>query len=324
MAKVILGIHGLQNKPPKDVLHDWWKKSMEEGLSAIGKSCALPPFELIYWADAIYDKPLNSDVTDKDDPCYLDDIYIPAPHDFITKTNNVKLKVLGFLNRQLRQFFMNTDLSLKHQSIAESIVERYFHDLDIYYEEPGSPDYENHNPIRKKIIERVISTIKKYRNYDIFLIGHSMGSILSYDALQFDVPDIPVHTFVTIGSPLGLPLVLCKIASRQGKVNNDIPVLRTPLSVTRNWYNFSDREDIIALNPHLASEFYENHLGVKPIDVMVNNNYVINKRRNAHKAYGYLRTKEFAKVLAAFIEEKEGFFARMRFAIRNFFQKLVR
>jgi hypothetical protein len=324
MAKVIIGIHGLKNKPPKDVLQDWWKKSMEEGLRAIGKKCVLPQFELIYWADAIYDKPLNPDVADKDDPCYIDDVYLPAPHNFIARTNNVKLKVLGFLNRQLRQFFLNTDLSLKHQRIAESIVERFFRDLDIYYEEPGNSEYAAHNPIRQKIVERVVSTLKKYRNYEIFLIGHSMGSILSYDALQFDVPDIPVHTFVTIGSPLGLPLVLCKIAARQGKEENGIPVLRVPLSVTRNWYNFSDREDVIALNPHLAPEFYENHYGVKPIDVMVNNNYVINKRRNAHKAYGYLRTKEFAKVLAAFIEEKEGFFARMRFAIRKLFQKLIR
>ena len=31
MAKVIIGIHGLGNKPPKDILEKWWKLSIEEG-----------------------------------------------------------------------------------------------------------------------------------------------------------------------------------------------------------------------------------------------------------------------------------------------------
>jgi hypothetical protein len=322
MAKVIIGIHGLQNKPCKEVLQDWWIKSMEEGLAGIGIKSPLPPVDLIYWADTIYEKPLSADITDEDDPCYLDDLYIPAPKDFVAKTSNAKHKVFGFLNTQLRKFFLGSNFNLKHQGIAESVVERYFHDLDIYYEEPGSEEYASHSLIRKKIVERVVSTLMKYNGYEIFLIGHSMGSILSYDALQFEVPDIPVHTFVTIGSPLGLPLVLCKIAARQGKVLDGAPVLRTPASVLRNWYNFSDPDDIIALNPNLGAEFFENFHGVKPLDISVSNNYIINNRRNAHKEYGYLRTKEFAKVLASFMEEKQGFFRRIQRALSSMFNKL--
>lgn len=322
MAKVIIGIHGLKNKPAKETLHEWWKLSMEEGLSAVGKNYSLPPFELVYWADTVYDKPLSLDVEDRNDRCYLEDIYAPAPKNFVAKTSNLKHKVFGFLNRQLRQVFVNSDLTLKYQRIADAVVERYFHDLDIYYEEPFSNEYASHNEIRSKIVARVVSTLRKYRHHDIFLIGHSMGSILGYDALQFDVPEIPVHTFVTVGSPLGLPLVICKIAARQGKVLDGSPVLRTPASVIKNWYNFFDPEDIIALNPNLAAEFFENANGVKPIDVKVTNNYILNKERNAHKVYGYLRTKEFAKVLAAFIEEKQGFFRRMQDLILDFLDKL--
>ena len=31
MAKVIIGIHGLANKPTEKLLKDWWKSSIKEG-----------------------------------------------------------------------------------------------------------------------------------------------------------------------------------------------------------------------------------------------------------------------------------------------------
>lgn len=321
MAKVIIGVHGLENKPAKDILTAWWKQSMEEGLTGIGKNYPLPAFELIYWADIVYDKPLSADITDKDDPCYLDDVYTPAPTNFLAKTSNLKHKLFVYANKQLRKIFLSSDFSLKHKKIADTLVERFFHDLDIYYEEPGSEEYASHNPMKTKIVERIVNALKKYKNDDIFLIGHSMGSILCYDATRFEVPEINIHTLVTIGSPLGLPLVLAKIAARQGKNGNETPVLQTPASICNQWYNFSDPEDVIALNPRLAQEFKENLKGVKPTDVTVSNNYVLNEKRNPHKSYGYLRTKEFAKVLAAFIEEKHTLMWRIRKALKLFIEQ---
>ena len=32
MPDIIIGIHGLANKPNKKTLEDWWKKSILEGL----------------------------------------------------------------------------------------------------------------------------------------------------------------------------------------------------------------------------------------------------------------------------------------------------
>jgi len=32
MANIIIGIHGLGNKPPKPLLEHWWKLAMIEGL----------------------------------------------------------------------------------------------------------------------------------------------------------------------------------------------------------------------------------------------------------------------------------------------------
>ena len=33
MTDIIIGIHGLANKPDKTTLSDWWEKSIREGLN---------------------------------------------------------------------------------------------------------------------------------------------------------------------------------------------------------------------------------------------------------------------------------------------------
>ena len=56
MSKIIIGIHGLGNKPPHDTLHKWWLKSICEGLQKINKLDYTPDFALVYWADILNDK----------------------------------------------------------------------------------------------------------------------------------------------------------------------------------------------------------------------------------------------------------------------------
>ena len=55
MTKIIIGIHGLSNKPEKSQLKEWWKAAMLEGLEKnAGISLSELPFESIYWADVTY------------------------------------------------------------------------------------------------------------------------------------------------------------------------------------------------------------------------------------------------------------------------------
>lgn len=55
MSKIIVGIHGLANKPPTDDLTGYWRKSIAEGLR---KYCAIKKlnfdFRMVYWADLLY------------------------------------------------------------------------------------------------------------------------------------------------------------------------------------------------------------------------------------------------------------------------------
>jgi len=65
MAKVIIAIHGLGNKPPKKQLEKWGKMAIEEGIRQQKLKIKLPEFSLVYWADLLYDKPQT--IEEKDD-----------------------------------------------------------------------------------------------------------------------------------------------------------------------------------------------------------------------------------------------------------------
>lgn len=297
MANVIIGIHGLDNKPSKDLLEKWWKEAMLEGLKKNGFSTSIPEFELVYWADILYDHPLSEST---DNPEYLlDEKYVEAPKVFEVESHSTRKKVVDFINRQLNQIFLNDDLSLNYSFITDTIVGKLFKDLDIYFNDDFPIENTNIPNAKELINQRLVQVLEQHKNDQIMLISHSMGSIIAYDVLNFRTSHIPINTFVTIGSPLGLPIIISKIAAEQ--MQKDVNHMCTPNVVTHHWYNFSDILDKVALNYNLNDDFSENSNAVKPIDFLVVNNYEINGIRNPHKSYGYLRTPEFSKVLNDFI-----------------------
>jgi len=305
MANVIIGIHGLGNKPSKRVLEHWWKMAMIEGLKSHKFKSVLPKFELVYWADITYDKPLSLREKNKESPYFLKERYNKAPKDFRVENHDTRKKIVSFLNEQLNRVFLNDDYSLNYSFISDSIVNTYFKDLEIYYSEKGLAANENQNLVKDLIRNRLLEVLKKYQSDNIMLISHSMGSIIAFDVLKFMDPSIKIHTLITMGSPMGLPIVISKIAAEQQKVFHNNSHMQTPPGVTENWFNFSDILDKVAFNYELADDFSENEFGIKPKDFLVVNNYEINAERNPHKSFGYLRTKEFSEILNDFILSEE-------------------
>ena len=129
MSKIIIGIHGLGNKPPKDLLKSWWYKSICEGLRKVNRFSYKPPFEIVYWAD----KPLNNLITDPENPYYLDEPYTPAPEMIHQKSNVRRKKFLGFLEDQMDKLLLNEDLSSNFDFFSDMIFKKYFKELEIYY-----------------------------------------------------------------------------------------------------------------------------------------------------------------------------------------------
>lgn len=301
MSKIIIGIHGLGNKPPKDLLEKWWLESICEGLKKIDRFKFQPNFEMVYWADILNDKPLNSLITDKENPYFMDEPYIPSSEITIPKEHTQRKKFLGFLEDQMDKLFLNDDLSSKFEFVSEMIFKKYFRELEIYYARQPDINDPVYKSVKDIIRSRLAEVIKKHKGKEILLVSHSMGSIIAYDVCSFVVPDYKIDTLITMGSPLGLPIIVSKIAEEVRMFNAHIKKLTTPKNIVSNWINFSDLEDNVAINYNLSDDYDQNERGIRVKDVIIDNDYQINGERNPHKSYGYLRSRQFSEYVDLFL-----------------------
>ncbi len=301
MSKVIICIHGLGNKPSPKVLTDWWEKSIREGLFGIGKYTLSPKIEMIYWADVLHEKPLDESITDKENPYYLEERYIPAKQNHSEGKSHTRRKLWDYIEKKFDDIILDNYFSNNFSAISDLIIHKYFSEFEIYYSEDLTIKDGKKQPVKQIIRDRVLSILNKHVNDQIFLIAHSMGSIIVYDVLTLLLPKLNIDTFITIGSPLGFPAVKNKIASEQNLTDYKNEMLITPMGITNHWYNLSDKEDEITIHPELANNFRPNENGVKPVDIIVNNNYEINGNGNPHKSFGYLRTPELSRILYKFM-----------------------
>lgn len=304
MKKIIIGIHGLGNKPPKYLLKKWWKDAMNEGMKTQGINKKVPDFEMIYWADILYDKPLNKWEKDHENPYYLDEPYVKASEFVEVEDHAFIMKLTGFISNQLNKIFLNEDKTLNYSFISDYILKKYFRDLDVYYIEECNDKNDNYCKVRHLIRNRIAKAINKYKDYEICIIAHSMGSIVAYDVLNYIIPEKKINTLITIGSPLGLPVVVSKIAAEHNQLHKGEKNMVTPPGVTSNWFNMADITDRVAINFKLADDFTPNERMVAPKDFLVQNNYQVNGIKNPHKSFGYLRTPQFSKILSDFIGDE--------------------
>ena len=316
MSKVIICIHGLGNKPKKKLLVKWWRKSILEGLRGIGNFFFRPKIKMVYWADLLHDRPLDEKNNDTGSPYYLEEKYVKAPKDYKPGSHLIRKKFLDFIERQIDRLILNEDQSINYSFISDYIIHKYFHELEIYYKREYSCHGKTYD-VRELIRKRLIDILNRYKNDEIFLIAHSMGSIIAYDVLLLEMSSAKVNIFATMGSPLGLPVIIGKTASEYKKKFNINRKLSTPDCVTKNWYNFSDLEDKVAMNYNLADDYEANEKGIRTIDFIVINNYIINGKKNPHKSYGYLRTPEFSKILLEFLISGRSNFAKRLINLYN-------
>jgi hypothetical protein len=320
MAKVIVGIHGLGNKPSPFLLQKWWEASINEGLTVLGMPVPDVHLHLVYWADVFYEKSLDENMMDLESPIYLHERYTPAPLNDKKEEHPLRQKVLDILEKELDRIFLNEDLSINFSSIADSVIHRYFKELDEYYSKDIPVEGQQGKWARDIIRGRLIRILEEHREDDIMLIGHSMGSIIAYDVIDNLISDVDIHTFVTLGSPLGFPVIMGKIAADRDVSLRRLNKLRTPEPVKGNWFNLSDLEDRIALIYRLSENFDANSSGIRVADMIVHNNYEINGKRNPHKSFGYLRTPEMAGIIYDFlVMRRSNWFSRIGKKWRQWF-----
>ncbi|MCG8617152.1 MAG: hypothetical protein MI802_13115, partial [Desulfobacterales bacterium] len=250
MSKVLIGIHGLSNKPEKEVLASWWEKAILEGLTKnTGMENPIIDFQSVYWADVTYDNP---------DP--NPDAYQEAPNGAL---KTYEESWMDSIRKNVFEWGGNiVDATKKYlgmNSIADEVLKRKLTDLSRYYK-----DQTVRNELRKRLHETILDNREKR----IMILSHSMGTIIAYDVLRklgADFPRIVIDHFVTLGSPLGLPHVKHKIAMEHTHV-------RTP-SIVKKWSNFADKRDPVALDINLVGDYEPNADGVQVTDDLVANDW---------------------------------------------------
>lgn len=133
--------------------------------------------------------------------------------------------------------------------------------------------------VRAEVLARVSSVVESDTRV---LIGHSLGSVVAYEALCAH-PEWPVHTLVTLGSPLGIRNLIFGARLRPPPEDG----VGVWPGATRRWCNIADRGDVVALEKRLASRF-----GEQVEDVLIYNG------ASAHSASRYLTAEETGRVFA--------------------------
>jgi hypothetical protein len=135
--------------------------------------------------------------------------------------------------------------------------------------------------LRERMAARIASEVTPETRA---LVAHSLGSLLSYTALAAH-PDWPVHTFVTLGSPLAVPMVFDML---EPAPVNGIGVW--PGSVQR-WVN------VRALNDLACATCLADRFGPRIEEVVIDNGH------RAHAPEPYLNAAVTGAAIAAALEE---------------------
>jgi hypothetical protein len=284
-TKLIIGIHGLNNKPEPDVLRDWWMTAMAEGLSRNrGGQVADIDFVLAYWADLMYSAPVP--IADVAEPYVAAGGSGPLPSAGMSIKSIAETRIREGVGKVLEKIF---GIPVAEDVVRDALEARM----------PDLHRYQHHRVARDAIRARLreaLRTAQETRR-PIMLIAHSMGSMVAYDVLRTSsrtLPGLRISHFVTLGSPLGLTGVIEMVTAPA----------RVPECVAR-WSNFADPRDYAARwDTRLSNDYRANRAGVTVSDRLVINGYVTpSGKPNPHKIYGYLRTPEVSELIASFLTE---------------------
>jgi hypothetical protein len=282
-TKLIIGIHGLKNKPAPDILRGWWTAAITEGIS---RNCegqeADVDFVLAYWASVMHSSPVV--VAEEAEPYVAAAGSGPLPKAGMSVRRIAAARIQEGAGKVLELVFGTP--------VTDDVVREA-----LKTEAPDLHRYQRDEAARDAVQERLREQLRSAHagGRQVMLIAHSMGSIIAYDVLAAagrTLPGLRISHFVTVGSPLGLAPVKEIVAAP----------LRVPECVAR-WSNFADPRDRVARwDTRLSSDYGENSAGSAISDYLVINGYVSpSGKPNPHKIYGYLRTLEISELIASFV-----------------------
>ena len=302
MAKTILLIHGRAPKPSEVDLKGFWMEALRYGLER-DHGDKLADFDRAH-VDFIYYGDLNNE-------------FLEPGHDLDRDAASRRI-TLDQLKSYSDSDFDNEDLynqlpgktSLK-EFVADTFsgISRFFGVSDslVHLVAPDMREYWNtESEFGSNVRFPIIRPLKAAMDRDdtILVIGHSLGSMISYDTFwKFSrtgeyrpgYTEKKIDLFISIGSPLGDETVKSHLKG------SDAGGIRRYPSNIRRWVNIAAEDDFVAhderlQDDYLAMERYELIESIE--DYRVYNLAVRNGKSNPHHGAGYLIHPVTADILA--------------------------
>jgi len=163
--------------------------------------------------------------------------------------------------------------------------------------------FRNENNIASEIHELLKQELRMMlaENDKVLLIGHSLGSVIAYDALwelsRLEQNPGKVDLFLTLGSPLGMEYV-----QRRLNGHDQTGARKFPDNI-RRWVNISSVGDITALDREFRSD-YSQMLEYQIIDSIEDHSEAIynffrsEHGLNVHRSYGYMVNPAVGYIIA--------------------------
>ena len=292
-------IHGIANKPPRDVLHEQWRVALldNDGVDLDGMGVTS---SMVYWADLLYAQPLPEAVAqsqealeadgavtgDDTDMSWLLDVD-PEEAAFVAAVG-AKVGMAEVAAAETEQAdVIDPSSPLEAIPLPEFIKARlmrvFLRDVHHYlYDTEFRPREGESYRIRTTIRQRTIDALTEgaRRPGPHVLVTHSMGTVIAYDVLtdQADAPD--VDALITLGSPLGLSDLQAKLAPPWTR-DDGWPSKRLGAG---SWTNIADRWDpVCGFDAAIGPDFRRGGVS-QVLDVAVTN-----EGRWRHNIVKYLR-----------------------------------
>ncbi len=302
--KKIIYVHGRDYKPKQRFLEDYWNETLEKGLLRDFGEKTVDKFKSIeaqmaYYGDVSneylknYLDPYNEEEDIFDRKECLDKLSAYLKSDFNHSTycdlpgkSSLPELVLGTISAPLSFF-----------GLADNLVSSVAPDMKDYWNIDKSFGSDVRAPLTKILLEAL-------KNDDeILLLSHSLGTIVSYDVLwKFsnsskykNVQEKKVHTWITMGSPLGDEDIKKRLKGAKASQER-----KHPLNINK-WFNVASKDDYIAHDKNISNDF--KNMNVAKNDIRNYNLAINNEKSNPHFETGYLISPEIVEIVAEWLNK---------------------
>ena len=288
----IIFVPGKNAKPPKQQHQDLLWRTMVEGVRRAEPEIAeefsqyKSDFSILAWNQLFYNE--------------TKDISIDLPWiDLLINTHGpgkADMREAQHWHKKLSRFlYALTDYVPYLINVMPDIMRQTALELNRYFQNRHNVASEIRGMLKQQLRPLLES------NTRILLIGHSLGSVIAYDAFwelshEEKLPG-KIDLFLTLGSPLGMTYVQHRLL---GAYNTG--ALKYPTDI-KHWSNVSSVGDITSLNKLFHDDFSEMiELGI--IDDIhdhcqgIYNFYRNEEGLNCHRSYGYLVNPAVGKIIA--------------------------